>query len=51
VAAAVLGRRILRQAADAYDGDARTPHSRIPPPPRPETNSSRPPGSCPRSPT
>jgi hypothetical protein len=32
VAAAALGSRILRQAADAYDRAARTPYSRIPPP-------------------
>jgi hypothetical protein len=32
VAAAVLGSRILRQAADAYDRAARSPHGRIPPP-------------------
>ncbi len=32
VAAAMLGSRILRQAADAYDRAARTPHGRIPPP-------------------
>ena len=32
VAAAVLGSRILRQAADAYDRDARPPYGRIPPP-------------------
>jgi hypothetical protein len=32
VAAAVLGSRILRQAADAYDRAARPPHGRIPPP-------------------
>src|SRR5205807_9414658 len=31
VAAAVLGSRILRQAADAYDRAARSPHGRIPP--------------------
>ena len=28
----MLGSRILRQAADAYDRAARTPHGRIPPP-------------------
>ena len=32
VAAAVLGSRILRQAADAYDRAARPPYGRIPPP-------------------
>ncbi len=32
VAAALLGSRILRQAADAYDRAARPPHGRIPPP-------------------
>src|SRR5207344_299070 len=32
VAAATLGSRILRQAADAYDRAARSPHGRIPPP-------------------
>jgi hypothetical protein len=32
VAAAMLGSRILRQAADAYDRAARVPHGRIPPP-------------------
>jgi hypothetical protein len=32
VAADVLGSRILRQAADAYDRAARPPHGRIPPP-------------------
>jgi len=32
VAAAMLGSRILRQAADAYDRAARTPYGRIPPP-------------------
>jgi hypothetical protein len=32
VAAAALGSRILRQAADAYDRTARTPSGRIPPP-------------------
>ena len=32
VAAAVLGSRILRQAADAYDRAARAPYGRIPPP-------------------
>ncbi len=32
VAAALLGRRILRQAADAYDRAARPPYGRIPPP-------------------
>ena len=32
VAAAVLGSRILRQAADAYDRAARSPYGRIPPP-------------------
>jgi hypothetical protein len=32
VAAAMLGRRILRQAADAYDRAARSPYGRIPPP-------------------
>ena len=31
VAAAMLGSRILRQAADAYDRAARAPHGRIPP--------------------
>jgi hypothetical protein len=31
-AAAVLGSRILRQAADAYDRAARSPHGRVPPP-------------------
>ena len=31
VAAAVLGSRILRQAADAYDRAARSPYGRIPP--------------------
>jgi hypothetical protein len=31
-AAAVLGSRILRQAADAYDRAARSPYGRIPPP-------------------
>jgi hypothetical protein len=31
-AAAALGSRILRQAADAYDRAARPPHGRIPPP-------------------
>ena len=51
VAAAVLGSRILRQAADAYDRAARAPYGRIPPPPRLGTGSARPPGCCPRSPT
>jgi hypothetical protein len=32
VAAATLGRRILRQAADAYDRAARSPYGCIPPP-------------------
>ena len=32
VAAAALGSRILRQAADAYDRAARAPYGRIPPP-------------------
>ena len=32
VAAAILGSRILRQAADAYDRAARPPYGRIPPP-------------------
>ena len=32
MAAAVLGSRILRQAADAYDRAARSPYGRIPPP-------------------
>lgn len=32
VAAAMLGSRTLRQAADAYDRAARVPHGRIPPP-------------------
>jgi len=32
VAAALLGSRVLRQAADAYDRAARPPHGRIPPP-------------------
>src|SRR5437899_2004192 len=32
VAATVLGSRILRQAADAYDRAARAPYGRIPPP-------------------
>lgn len=32
VASAVLGSRILRQAADAYDRAARSPYGRIPPP-------------------
>ena len=32
VAAAMLGSRILHQAADAYDRAARTPYGRIPPP-------------------
>ena len=32
VAAAVLGSRILRHAADAYDRAARSPYGRIPPP-------------------
>ena len=32
VAAAMLGSRALRQAADAYDRAARAPHGRIPPP-------------------
>ncbi len=32
VAAAMLGNRILRQAADAYDRAARSPYGRIPPP-------------------
>ena len=32
VAAATLGSRILRQAADAYDRAARSPYGRIPPP-------------------
>jgi hypothetical protein len=32
VAAAILGSRILRQAADAYDRAARAPHGRIPSP-------------------
>ena len=31
-AAAVLGSRTLRQAADAYDRAARSPHGRVPPP-------------------
>jgi hypothetical protein len=33
-AAAVLGSRVLRQAADSYDRAARTPFARIPPPTR-----------------
>jgi len=32
VAAAILGGHVLRQAADAYDRAARSPHGRIPPP-------------------
>ena len=32
VAAAMLGSRILRQAADGYDRAARSPYGRIPPP-------------------
>ena len=32
MAAAILGSRILRQAADAYDRAARPPYGRIPPP-------------------
>ena len=32
VAAAVLGSRILRQAADAYDRAARSPYGRVPQP-------------------
>jgi hypothetical protein len=32
VAAAMLGSRVLRQAADAYDRAARSPYGRIPPP-------------------
>ena len=32
VAAAMLGSRILRQAADAYDRAARSPYGHIPPP-------------------
>jgi len=32
VAAAMLGSRVLRQAADAYDRAARAPYGRIPPP-------------------
>ena len=32
VAAAILGSRVLRQAADAYDRAARSPYGRIPPP-------------------
>ena len=32
VAAAALGSRVLRQAADAYDRAARSPYGRIPPP-------------------
>ena len=32
VAAALLGSRVLRQAADAYDRAARAPYGRIPPP-------------------
>jgi hypothetical protein len=32
VAAAALGSRILRQAADAYDRAARAPYGRIPAP-------------------
>jgi hypothetical protein len=32
VAAAMLGSRILRQAADAYDRAARSPYGRVPPP-------------------
>ncbi len=42
VAAAMLGSRILRQAADAYDRAARTPHGRIPPPSLPHCPSPRP---------
>jgi hypothetical protein len=34
VAAAMLGSRVLRQAADAYDRAARAPYGRIPPPSR-----------------
>jgi hypothetical protein len=34
VAAAMLGSRVLRQAADAYDRAARSPYGRIPPPSR-----------------
>jgi hypothetical protein len=32
VAAAILGSRVLRQAADAYDRAARSPYGRVPPP-------------------
>jgi hypothetical protein len=49
MAAAALGSRILRQAADAYDRAARpTAASRHHP--RPGTSSARPPGCCLRSP-
>jgi hypothetical protein len=49
-AAAMLGSRILRQAADAYDRAARSPYGRIPPPSPAGTGSARPPGCCQRSP-
>ncbi len=42
VAAAILGSRILRQAADSYDRAARSPYSRIPPPTRSGISSARP---------
>ena len=51
VAAAMLGSRILRQAADAYDRAARPLMAASRRPPRPGTSSARPPGCCPRSPT
>ena len=50
VAAAALGSRILRQAADAYDRAARAPYGRIPAPTPAGTGCGKPPGSCPRSP-
>ena len=51
VAAAALGSRILRQAADAYDRAARHPTAASRRPPRPGTSSATPPGSLPPSPT
>ena len=49
VTAAMLGSRILRQAADAYDRAARSPMAASRRPPRPGISSARPPGCYPRS--
>ena len=58
VAAAMLGSRTLRQAADVYDRAARAPHGRIPPPtpagnqrsPKPSPNSATSSSTPPRPP-